>query len=97
MNKMKAREKGKASYTEKLNTHVPSGWCVHRTFAYGDIPNALKICRGKDCEKVCGIHRGRGKANVCNISTAAHDRGYQCVGERKQSRSKVSHLPQRVQ
>ena len=49
MNTMKARRKGKASYTEKINTHVPSGWCVHSIFAYGDALNPLKMYRGKDC------------------------------------------------
>ena len=49
MNTMKAGRKGKAPYTEKINTHVPSGWCVHSTFAYGDVPNPLKMYRGKDC------------------------------------------------
>ena len=77
MNIMKAGRKGKASYTEKINTHVPSGWCVHSTFAYGGVPNPLKMYRAKDSvEKVCGIHRGRGKATVCNISTESYDRAY---------------------
>ena len=50
MNRMKAGRKGKAPYTEKINTHVPSGWCVHHsTFAYGDVPNSLKMYQGKDC------------------------------------------------
>ena len=49
MNAMKAGRKGKVSYTEKINTHVPSGWCIHSTFAYGDVPNPLKMYRGKDC------------------------------------------------
>ena len=39
MNRIKAGRKGKASYTEKINTHVPSGWCVYSTFAYGDVLN----------------------------------------------------------
>ena len=34
---------------EKINTHVPSGWCVHSTFDYGDVPDPLKMYRGKDC------------------------------------------------
>ena len=46
---MKAGRKGKALYTEKINTHVLSGWCIHSTFAYGDVPNPLKMYRGKDC------------------------------------------------
>ena len=31
------------SYIEKINTHVPSVWCVHSTFAYGDIPDPLNV------------------------------------------------------
>ena len=49
MNTMKAGRKGKTSYTEKINTHAPSRWCVHSTFAYGIVPNPLKMYRGKDC------------------------------------------------
>ena len=29
MSRVKTERLGKASYTEKLNTHVPSGWCVY--------------------------------------------------------------------
>ena len=29
MKQLKTERKGEASYTEKLNTHVPSGWCVY--------------------------------------------------------------------
>ena len=46
---MKTEKKGKAPYTEIINSHVPSGWCVHSTFAYGDVPDPLKMYRGKDC------------------------------------------------
>ena len=49
VNTMKAGRKGKAPYTEKINIHVPSGWCVHSTFAYGDASNPLKMYQGKDC------------------------------------------------
>ena len=49
MNTMKAGTKGKAQYTEKINTHVLSGWCVRSTFAYGDVLNPLKMYRCKDC------------------------------------------------
>ena len=49
MNVIKAEKKGKTSYAEKINTHVPSGWCVHSTFAYGYVHHPLKMCRGKDC------------------------------------------------
>ena len=43
MNTMKAGRKDKAPYTEKISKHIPSGWCVHSTFAYGDVPNPLKM------------------------------------------------------
>ena len=49
MNTMKDERKGKAPYTEKINIHVPSGWCIHSTFAYGDVPDPFKMDRGKDC------------------------------------------------
>ena len=53
MNTMKADRKDKAPYTEKINTHIPSGWCVHITFAYRDVSDPLKMYRGKDCvEKI---------------------------------------------
>ena len=29
MNTMKTDRKSKTPYTEKINTRVPSGWCVH--------------------------------------------------------------------
>ena len=41
MNKIKTKRKGKTLYTEKIITHVPSGWCVSSTFAYGDVPDTL--------------------------------------------------------
>ena len=49
MNTMTIERKGKTPYTEKIKKHVPSGWCVHSTFAYGDVPDPLKMYRGKDC------------------------------------------------
>ena len=49
MKKLKTERKGKTSYTEKINTHVPSGWCVHSKFAYGEVPDPLKLYHGKDC------------------------------------------------
>ena len=49
MKQLKAERKGKASYTEKLNTHVPSGWCVYSKFAYGDVPDPMMAYRGEDC------------------------------------------------
>ena len=44
MKTMKTERKGKASNTEKINTHVPSEWFVHSTFAYRDVPEPLKMC-----------------------------------------------------
>ena len=44
---MRAEWKCKASYTEQINTHVLSGCCVHSTFAYGDVPDPLKMYHGK--------------------------------------------------
>ena len=44
INTMKTERKGKAAYTERINTHVPSGWCVRSTFAYGDVPDPLEMC-----------------------------------------------------
>ena len=49
MNTMKDERKGKTPYTENINTHGPSGWCAHSTFPYGDVPDPLKMYRGKDC------------------------------------------------
>ena len=43
MNTVKTEKKGKAPYTEKINAYIPSGWYVHNTFAYGDVPDPLKI------------------------------------------------------
>ena len=48
MNRIKAGRKGKAPYTKKIRTHVPSGWCIHSTFAYGDVSDPLKMYQGKD-------------------------------------------------
>ena len=49
MNRMKAGKKGKVPYTEKISTHVQSGRCIHSTFAYGDVPDPLKMYQDKDC------------------------------------------------
>ena len=49
VNTLKDERKGKAPYTEKINKHVPSEWCVHSTFAYGDVSGPLQMYRGKDC------------------------------------------------
>ena len=49
MNTRRVKRKSKASYTEKINTHAPSGWCVYSTFAYGDASDPLKMYQDKDC------------------------------------------------
>ena len=49
---MKTDRKGKTSYTEKINTHVPSGWCVHSTFTHGDVLDPLKMYRKDRVEKL---------------------------------------------
>ena len=36
-------------YTKEINQHIPSGFCVNSTFAYGD---PLKLYRGENCVKV---------------------------------------------
>ena len=36
-------------YTNEVNQHVPSGWCVYSKFAYSDVDNPLRLYRGKDC------------------------------------------------
>ena len=44
----------KVSTTRGINVHVPSGWCVLREFAYGEVKDPLKLYRGKDClRKFC--------------------------------------------
>ena len=83
MNTIKAERKGKAPYREKINTHVPSGWYLHSTFAYGDVPDPLKIYRGKDCVEKFVEHT---EDEVTRLY-ATFPRGSR----------KLSHLPHRVQ
>ena len=64
MNTTKTERKGKAAHTEKIKTYVPLRWCVHSTFAHGDISDPLKMYRGKDCGKDCRIRKRRGKEVV---------------------------------
>ena len=46
-------------YTNEINQHTPSGWCVYSKFAYGDVDNPLRIYRGKDCiETFCNYIKG---------------------------------------
>ena len=50
-------------YTNEVNQHTPSGWCVYSKFAYGDADNLLRLYRGTDCiETFCNyikveVHR----------------------------------------
>ena len=36
-------------YTNEVNQHTPSGWCVYSKFAYGEVVTPLRTYRGKDC------------------------------------------------
>ena len=55
MKKMKTgKKKSKTPYTEKINTHVLSGWSVHITFGYGDVPDPLKMYHCKACMENTG-------------------------------------------
>ena len=46
-------------YTNEVNQHMPSGWCVYSKFAYGHVDNPLRIYRGKDCiETFCNYIKG---------------------------------------
>ena len=47
-------------YTNEVNLHTPSGWCVYSKFAYGDVDNLLRTYRGKDCiETFCNYIKGQ--------------------------------------
>ena len=49
-------------YTNAVNQHTPSGWCVYSRFAYGDIDNPLRTHRGKDCiETFCNYIKGEAR------------------------------------
>ena len=42
------------STTRGINVHVPSGWCIHSEFSYGEVKDPLALYRGKDCiQKFC--------------------------------------------
>ena len=36
-------------YTDEVNAHTPSGWCVYSTFAYGKVDSPLRYYRSPDC------------------------------------------------
>ena len=41
-------------YSQRVNQHVSSGWCVYSKFTYGEVKDPLKLYRGKHCvEKFC--------------------------------------------
>ena len=49
-------------YTNEVNQHTPSGWCVYSKFAYGDVDNPLRLYRGKDCiETFCNYIKGEAR------------------------------------
>ena len=49
-------------YINKVNQHIPSGWCVYSKFSYGDVNDPLKIYRGKDCIKTfCNYIKGEAR------------------------------------
>ena len=49
-------------YTNEVNQHTPSGWCVYSKFAYGDVDNPLRTYRGKDCfESFCNYIKGEAR------------------------------------
>ena len=49
-------------YSNEVNQHTPSDWCVYSKFAYGDVDNPLRIYRGKDCiETFCNYIKGEAR------------------------------------
>ena len=49
-------------YTNEVNQHTRSGWCVYSKFAYGDVNNPLRTYRGKDCiETFCNYIKGEAR------------------------------------
>ena len=49
-------------YTNEVNQHTPSGWCVYSKFDYGDVDNPLRTFRGKDCiETFCSYIKGEAR------------------------------------
>ena len=46
-------------YTNEINQHTPSGWCVYSKFACGDVDHPLRLYRGKDyIETFCNYIKG---------------------------------------
>ena len=67
MNQLKTERLDKASYTEKLNTHVSSGWCVYSKFAYGDVPDPMTDYRGTDCVEKFVDHVEKESKRLCEL------------------------------
>ena len=45
-------------YSQNVNQHVSTGWCVYSKSAYGEVEDPLKLYRGKDClKKFCNYIR----------------------------------------
>ena len=46
------------SYSQNINQHISTGWCVYSKLVYGDVKDPFKLYRGKDCiEKFCDYIR----------------------------------------
>ena len=59
------------SRTRGINVHVPSGWCVHSEFAYGEVRDPLVWYRGKDCvRKFCDHVIGE----ACRLYHSFHEK-----------------------
>ena len=74
-------------YTNKVNQHMPSGWCVYRKFTYGDVDNPLRLYRGKDCIET-----------FCNYIKEKAHRLYHMFPEKPMDpeKPKMSHLLQTI-
>ena len=53
-------------YTNEVNQHTPSGWCIYSKFAYGEVVTPLRTYRGKDCiETFCNYIKRKEKLVDC--------------------------------
>ena len=49
-------------YTNEVNQHTPSGWCVYSKFAYRDVDDPLRLYGGKDfIETFCNYIKGEAR------------------------------------
>ena len=56
-------------YTNEVNQHTPSGWCVYSKFAYGEVVTPLRTYRGKDyIQTFCNYINGRSSLIVSHVS-----------------------------